>query len=259
MDATDLQKKLTEMVKTAKAEQTRWKEERSVAQPPPPPFFHAEMEQRGIKTTVSGNVAFRGRFQSLLQDEYRYSTRAPPQQLMDRSCKGENCSTCAKCVRCLGSCLGGRWEKDFGRCSRCIHCTKCVASGNDEDWETFQSRALTVEDIPRAREIEDIKELPAPELTQHQPRNQCPWCGLALQRSTSVHRKFCMNMPMCMWLARQRATSRACNVVGEGRPSVVQYTLRRTREHIPTTWADTGLSEETRLKYAAKYPALCRP
>ena len=92
MDATDPQKKLTEMVKTAKEKQTRWKEERSVAQPPPP-FFHAGMGQRGIKTTVSGNVAFRGRFQSWLQDEYRYSTRAPPQRVMDRSFKGENCST----------------------------------------------------------------------------------------------------------------------------------------------------------------------
>ena len=37
-------------------EQTRWKEERFVTQPPPP-FFHAEMEQRGIKTMVSGNIA----------------------------------------------------------------------------------------------------------------------------------------------------------------------------------------------------------
>ena len=60
MDATDLQKKLTEMVKTAKEEQIRWKEERFNAPLPPPPFFYAEMEQRGIKTTVSGNVAFRG-------------------------------------------------------------------------------------------------------------------------------------------------------------------------------------------------------
>ena len=33
MDATDLQKKLTNMVKTAKDEQTRWKEERFLAQP----------------------------------------------------------------------------------------------------------------------------------------------------------------------------------------------------------------------------------
>ena len=75
-------------------------------------------------------------------------------------------------------------------------------------WKTF----------PRAPEVEDIKELLALELTEDQPRNQCPWCGLDLQRSTSVHRKFCMKMPICMWLARQRATSRAYNEFGEGRP-----------------------------------------
>ena len=151
------------------------------------------------------SAAFRGRFQSWLQ--------------MDRSCKGENCSTCAKCVRCRrGLCFGGRWEKDFGGCSKCIHCTKCVASGNDEDWEAFQSHARIVEDIPRAPEIEGIEELPAPELAEDVPRNQCHWCGLALQRSTSVHRKFCMNMPIRMWLARQRATSRNDKEFGEGRP-----------------------------------------
>ena len=118
----------------------------------------------------------------------------------------------------LGLCFGGRWEKVFGGCSKCIHCTKCVASGNDEDWETFQSHARTVEDIPRPPEIEGIKELPAPELAEDVPRNQCPWYGLALQRSTSVHWKFCMKMPIRMWFARQRATSRNYNEFGEGRP-----------------------------------------
>ena len=36
-----------------------------------------------------------------------------------------------------------------------------VSCGNDEDWETFQSHARTVEDIPRAPESEGIKELTA--------------------------------------------------------------------------------------------------
>ena len=102
------------MIKTAKVEQMKWKEERLLAQPPPPPLFQEEMDLRGIKTKVAGNIAFRGRFQSWLQDEYRYSNRAPPQRWMDRSCKGENCSTCAKCPRCrFGLCMEGRWEKDF--------------------------------------------------------------------------------------------------------------------------------------------------
>ena len=68
IDVTDLQKKLANMVKTAKVEQMKWKEERFLAQPPPPPFFQAEMDLRGIKTRVAGNIAFRGRFQSWLQD-----------------------------------------------------------------------------------------------------------------------------------------------------------------------------------------------
>ena len=178
-------------------------EERSVAPPPPPPFFQEEMDQRRIETTLAGNIAFRGRFRSWLQDEHRHSNRAPPQCLVDRSFKEENCSTlCQMClVQTLGLCLG--WEKDSGGWSKCIHCSKCVGSGKYEDWETFQSHARTVEDIPRAPEVEDIKELPALELTEDQPRNQCPWCGLDLQRSTSVHRKFCMKMPICMWRARQ--------------------------------------------------------
>ena len=108
----------------------------------PPSFFQEEMDWRGIKTRVAGNIAFCGSFQSWLQNEYRYSNRAPPQRWMDRSCKGENCSTCANCVRCrLVLCLGGRWEKDFEGCSKCTHCNKCVASGNDEDWEIFHTQA----------------------------------------------------------------------------------------------------------------------
>ena len=112
MDAAERQKKLANMVKKAKVEQGKWKEERSSAQPPPRPFFQEEMDSRGIKMRVAGNIAFRGRFQSWLQDEYRYSNRAPPQYWIDRACKGENCSTCAKCPRCrIGLCMGGRWEK----------------------------------------------------------------------------------------------------------------------------------------------------
>ena len=83
---------------------------------------------------VAGNIAFRGRFQSWLQDEYRFSNRAPPQYWIDRACKRENCSTCAKCPRCrVGLCVGGRWEKEFEGCSKCTHCNKCVASGNDDN------------------------------------------------------------------------------------------------------------------------------
>ena len=41
------------------------------------------------------------------------------------------------------------------------------------------------------REGRRLGKLPAPELTEDQPRNQSPRCGLALHRSTSVHRKFC--------------------------------------------------------------------
>ena len=68
IDATELQKKLANMVKRVKDEQVNWKEERSSAQLPPPPFFQEEMNSRGIKTRVAGNIAFRGRFQSWLQD-----------------------------------------------------------------------------------------------------------------------------------------------------------------------------------------------
>ena len=62
---------------------------------------------------------------------------------MDRTCKGQNCSTCSKCVRCkLGLCMGGRCEKEFGGCSKYIHCARCVASWSDEDWEIFQLHGL---------------------------------------------------------------------------------------------------------------------
>ena len=150
---------------------------------------------------------------------------------MDRSCKGENCSTCAKCPRCrFGLCMEGRWEKYFEGCSKCIHCNKCVASGNDKDWEIFQPHAQRSENIPRAPEVEGIKELPAAELAEGSPRNQCPWCGLTQQGSTSVHRKFCMKMPIRMWLARQRATSRSYTENGS-EPFVVQCTRKRMRKH----------------------------
>ena len=79
MDAAELQKKLANMVKKVKDEQAKWKEEKLSAQQPPPPFFQEEMDSRGIKTKVAGNIAFRGRFQSWLHDEYRNSNRAPPQ------------------------------------------------------------------------------------------------------------------------------------------------------------------------------------
>ena len=271
------------MVKRPKIEQMKSKEERLLAQPPPPPFFQEEMDSRGIKTRVAGNITFRGRFQSWLQNEYCNSNRAPPQNWKDRACKRENCSTCAKCPRCrMGLCLGGRWEKDFEGCSKCIHCNKCVASGNDEDWEIFQIHAQTSDNIPRAPEVESIKKLPAAELAEGLPRNQCPWCGLIQQGSTSVHRKFCMKMPIRMWLARQRATSRSYNEDVNEKPcshcgSVYSEIHARARHEkqcderfaalgmernqgifIPTSWSDTGLNEEIRSKYATKHPGLCR-
>ena len=122
MDAAELQKKLANMVKKVKDEQAKWKEEKLSAQQPPPPFFQEEMDSRGIKTKVAGNIAFRGRFQSWLHDEYRHSNRAPPQHWVDRTCKGEHCSTCAKCPRCrVGVCMGGRLEKDLLRRMQQMH------------------------------------------------------------------------------------------------------------------------------------------
>ena len=216
-DAVELQKNLSLTVKRVKSEQVKWKEEQESIHPhPPPPFFQEEMNLRGIKVRVAGNIAFHGQFQIWLQDEYRHSNRAPPQHWVDRACKGENGSTCAKCPRCrLGVCMGRRWEKDFEGCSKCIHCNKCVASGNDEEWKTFQAHAQLCQSIPRAPEVENIKELPAAELAEGLPKNQCPWCGLIQQGSTSVNRKYCMKMPIRMWLARQRATSRS---YGNGKP-----------------------------------------
>ena len=257
----------------------KWKEERLLAQPPPLPFFfQEEMDLRGIKTRVAGSIAFRGRFRSWLQDEYRCSNRAPPQGWMDRSCNGENCSTCAKCPRCrIGLCVGRRWEKDFEGCSKCINCTKCVASGNDEDSEIFQTPAQTSENIHRALEVEGIKELPAAELAEGFPRKQCPWCGLTQQGSTSVHRIFCMKMPIRMWLARQRATSRSYKENGSEKPcshcgSVYSEAhakarhekqcgerfaalgMEKQRNFHSHTWTDTGLSEEIRIKICIKTP-----
>ena len=183
--------------------------------------------------------------------------------------------------------LVSAWE-DAGKktskdAAKCIHCNKCMASGNDEDWETFQTHAQLRHNIPRAPEVENIKELPAAELAEGLPRNQCPWCGLIQQGSTSVHRKFCVKMPIRMWLARQRATSRNYNEGGNEKPcchcgSVYSEAHARARHEkqigerfadlglakkqgvfIPTSWDDTGLSEEIRIKYASKFPGLCRP
>ena len=146
-----------------------------------------------------------------------------------------------------------------------------MASGNDEDRETFQTHAQLCNNIPRAPEVESIKELPAAELAEGLPRNQCPWCGLIQQGSTSVHRIFCMKMPIRM-LARQRATSRSYNEGGNEKPCchcgpVYSEAHARARHEkqcgerfaalvleknqgvfIPTSWEDTGLSEEVRIK-----------
>ena len=115
---------------------------------------------------------------------------------MDRTCEGDTCSTCSKCVRCkLGLCTGRRWEKDFGGCRKCIHCARCVACWCDEDSEIFQLHEQSVADIPKTLEFDGIKELGAQELRDDQPR-----IVFVLQRDMSVHRKFCMKMPSTMSL-----------------------------------------------------------
>ena len=68
--------------------------------------------------------------------------------------------------------MGGRWEKDFEGCSKCIHCNKCVASGNDEDWKTFQAHAQLCHNIPRAPEVENIKEFAGSRIELRQ--QNCP-------------------------------------------------------------------------------------
>ena len=72
--------------------------------------------------------------------------------------------------------------------------------------------------IPKTPEFESTKELPALKTDDEQPRNQCSWCGLVLQNNMSVHRKFCVKMPINMWLARQRATSRVYSETEDGQP-----------------------------------------
>ena len=159
----------------------------------------------------------------------------------------------------------------------------CSLGNGPADWKLFQAHAQLCHNIPRAPEVENIKELPAAELAEGLPRNQCPWCGLIQQGSTSVHRKFCMKMPIRMWLARQRATSRSYNECGNEKPcchcgsenSEAHARARQEKQcgerfaaleleknkgdFIPTSWDDTGLSEEIIIKYASKFPGLCRP
>ena len=52
---------------------------------------------------------------------------------------------------------------------------------NDEGWKLFQAHAQLHHNTPRAPEVENIKELPATELAEGSPKNQCPWCGLIQQ------------------------------------------------------------------------------
>ena len=102
--------------------------------------------------------------------------------------------------------------------------------------------------------------------------------SICLQNKMSAHRKFCTKMPIKMWLARQRATSRAYSETDEGQPCKHcgwkkseahakarhenqcgdRFDVLGMRQHqgnfISTTWADTGLREETELKYAKKNP-----
>ena len=88
---------------------------------------------------------------------------------------------------------------------------KSVASWNDEDWETFQLHAQTVEDIPRAPGVEDIKELPAPEQK----------INLAISARSSTQ---CVDR-------EQQAERTKNSAKADLAVTVVQCTLRRTREH----------------------------
>ena len=106
-----------------------------------------------------GVNSFRGKVEDWLQDENRCCDRPPPQHSMDRTCEGDTCSTCSKCVRCkLGLCTGRRWEKDFGGCRKCIHCVRCVACWSDEDSEIFQLHEQSVADIPKTLEFDGSSE-----------------------------------------------------------------------------------------------------
>ena len=87
--------------------------------------------------------------------------------------------------------------------------------------------------ISRAPEVENIKELPAAELFDGLPKNQCPWCGLIQQGSTSVHRKFCMKMPIRMWLAKHRELQAEATMKTETESlaaTVDQFSRRHMRE-----------------------------
>ena len=77
--------------------------------------------------------------------------------------------------------MGGRWEKVFEGCSECVRCGECVASGSGGGWKLFRARARLCRGVPRAPEVENIKELPAAGLAEGLPKNQCPWCGLIQQ------------------------------------------------------------------------------
>ena len=84
--------------------------------------------QSQVHTLPNGvhSIRFGGTLRKMQSDERGAerlrSDRTPPQKFMYRTCRGQNCNTCSKCVRCrIGLCPGGRWKRDFGGCRKCIH------------------------------------------------------------------------------------------------------------------------------------------
>ena len=165
---------------------------------------------------VAGIIAFRGKFQIWLQGRTNivlrhntWLTRLAKEKIVQR----------APSVRDAE--LVSAWE-DAGKKTLKDAANASIATSA---WQAemmkignYQAHAQLCHNIPRAPEVENIKELPAAELAEGLPKNQCPWCGFIQQGSTSVHRKFCMNMPIRMWLARQRATSKSYNEDGNEEP-----------------------------------------
>ena len=66
-----------------------------------------------------------------------------------------------------------------------------------DDWEVFRLHEQSVADIP------ETQGTTGPETKRRSTPQSVPWCGLALQNNMSAHRKFCLKMPITMWLAKQ--------------------------------------------------------
>ena len=139
-DVVELQKNLSLMVKRAKDEQVKWKEENDSIHPLPP-FFQEEMNSRGIRRGWRGTPLFVANFNSGCGKNIVTATELR-QNTGGQGLKRRNLFHVRLMPAMQNWCLhGGRWEKDFEGCSKCIHCNKCVASGNDEGWKLLQAHA----------------------------------------------------------------------------------------------------------------------